>query len=150
MKKKILWKWMKNKVEKILEGSLDSIASPSLFTRKFAWGAKAERRLLSVVFKSKKFDGFTQQVNFPPIIWIFTEGDWIKSRLYSKIFSTLRNIWIIPKSGRSYPTNVSTPESCNFTTCRTKWNDCCHCFFNAKSDSIWFCLYGNCTWKHTS
>ena len=29
---------------------------------------------------------------FPPIIWIFTEGDEIKSRLTFKIFSTLRDV----------------------------------------------------------
>ena len=30
---------------------------------------------------------------FPPIIWIFTEGDWIESRLPFKIFSTLPCSW---------------------------------------------------------
>ena len=29
---------------------------------------------------------------FLPIIWIFTEGDWIESRLPSKIFSTLLGV----------------------------------------------------------
>ena len=39
---------------------------------------------------------------FPPIIWIFTEGDGIESRLHFKIFTTLH--------GRNsiYPPNVKT------------------------------------------
>ena len=32
---------------------------------------------------------------FPPIIWIFTEGDRIKIRLLFKVFSTLTNIFLI-------------------------------------------------------
>ena len=50
---------------------------------RFAWGVEC-KTLLGVVIKLLK--------TFPPIIWIFTEGegDGIKSRLSSLIFSTLK------------------------------------------------------------
>ena len=38
--------------------------------------------------------------NFPPMIWIFTEGEGIESRLHFKIFSTLK-IWTTCKSNLS-------------------------------------------------
>ena len=36
---------------------------------------------------------------FPPIMWIFTEGDGIESRLPFKIFSTLYLIWLQVENG---------------------------------------------------
>ena len=62
------------KVENILKGSQDSIRQPSsLLTR--------PNNVLPLYLKQ----------TFPPIIWIFTEGegDWMESWLSFKIFSTL-------------------------------------------------------------
>ena len=81
-----------NKVENILKGSLDLIPSPSvkidIMGGKFAWDVKAKHCwVMSTNFwKQKVF--LTSHSNvlpyyptFPPIIWIFTEGegDGIKS-----------------------------------------------------------------------
>ena len=45
------------------------------------------------VDNSQQYLAFTPQVNFPPLIWIFTEGEEIESKLPFKIFSTLQ-IWL--------------------------------------------------------
>ena len=90
------------RVEKIL--SLDSISSPSPSMEIQIMGGKISlsckgKTLLGVVNKLLKTKGLlTMPSNvlalylkqtFLPIIWIFTEGDEIKSRLPFKIFSTL-------------------------------------------------------------
>ena len=85
------------KVEKILKGSLDSILSPSVKIQII--GGKVCLRckgkiLLGVVNKLLKTTPsnvllFHFKQTFLPIIWIFTEGDRIGSRLPFNIFSTL-------------------------------------------------------------
>ena len=90
------------KEEKILKGSLDLIPSPSVKIQII--GGKVCLRykgktLLSVVNKLLKTKSLLTtpssllplhlKQTFPPIIWIFTEGDGIKSRLPFRIFSTL-------------------------------------------------------------
>ena len=93
----------KYKVEKIQE-ILNSIPSPSPLLKiqimggKFTWGNKAKH--CWVMSKNFLFSkgllatpsnvlSLHLKQTFPPIIWIFTEGDGIKSRLPFKIFSTL-------------------------------------------------------------
>ena len=68
-----------------------------LLARKFTWGNKAKHCwvMSTIVFKSlltMPSNGLPLLLKhtFPPIIWIFTEGDGIESRLPFKIFSTLR------------------------------------------------------------
>ena len=63
---------------------------------KFTWGNKAKHcRVMSTnFFKSlltmpSNILPLHLKETFPPIIWIFTEGDGIRSRLPFKIFSTL-------------------------------------------------------------
>ena len=74
-----------NKVEKIFKGSLDLISSPSPSVKIQIMGGKVCLRCKGKIFlgdvENKKFVDIT----FPPIIWIFTEGegDGIKSRLSS-------------------------------------------------------------------
>ena len=96
----------RGKVEKILKGSLDSIPSPSpsvkiqIMGGKVCLRCKGKTLLGNVkklfVFKSllttpsNVLPSYLKQ-NFLPIIWIFTEGDGIKSRLPFKIFFTLHN-----------------------------------------------------------
>ena len=70
-----------DKVEKILKGSLDKIPSPSMKIQ--IMGGKVCLRcrgktLLHVVnkfLKTKSLLTTPSNVPFPPIIWIFTEGD---------------------------------------------------------------------------
>ena len=86
------------KVEKILKGSLDSIPSPSPLVKIQIMGGKVCLRckgktLLGVVNKllktkkqiSQQCFALLPQVNFPEIIWFFTEGegDGIESQLSS-------------------------------------------------------------------
>ena len=72
------------KVEKILKGSLDSIPSPSYSVK--------------IQIMGKNVLPYYVKKTFPPIIWIFTEGecDGIESRLSSWIFSTLLSK-VVPK-----------------------------------------------------
>ena len=93
------------KVEKILKGSLDSIPSPSpsvkfqIMRRKVSLRYSGKTLLGDVnkLFVFKSLLTMTSKVlplllkrTFPPIIWIFTEGegDGIESRLPFEIFST--------------------------------------------------------------
>ena len=82
------------KVEKILKGSLDSIPSPSekiqIMSRKVEVQRQNIDRRCQQTFENNKFVDITQQclallpqVKFQTIIWIFTEGDGIESRLSS-------------------------------------------------------------------
>ena len=99
------WFMYWGKVEKILKGSLDSILSPSPSVKIQIMGSKICLRckgetLLGVVnklLKTKILLTTTSNVSplhlkqiFQPIIWIFTEGERIQSRLSSYIFSTLK------------------------------------------------------------
>ena len=98
----------KFKVEKILKGSLDSIPSPSPTVKIQIMGGKVclscrGKTLLAIVNKLLNINikslltiasnvlPLQLKQTFPPIIWIFTEGegDGIESRLPFKIFSTL-------------------------------------------------------------
>ena len=105
------------KVEKILKGSLDLIQSPSPSVEIQIIGWKVCLRfkgktLLGVgnklfVFKClltmpSNVLSLKLKLNFSSIIWIFTEceGDWIKSRLPFKIFSTLI-VYVIKNSFQS-------------------------------------------------
>jgi len=100
---------LNHKVEKILEDCMTSIPSPStsvknwkskLLAGKFTWGNKVKHcRLMLTNFFFKSLLTMSSNVlplnlkqTFPPIIWIFTEGegDEIKSSLPFKIFSTLK------------------------------------------------------------
>ena len=73
-----------------------------LWVGKFAWGVKAKHGwALSTNFENERLLTSSSNVlpyylkqTFPPIIWIFTqgEGDEIESRLSSDIFSTLMNL----------------------------------------------------------
>ena len=91
----------------ILKGSLDSIPSPSPYMKIQIMGGKVYlqckgKTLLGDVNKLFVFKCLLTtpckvlplhpKQTFPPIIWIFTEGegDGIESRLPFKIFSTLR------------------------------------------------------------
>ena len=92
-----------SKVEKIFKGSLDSMPSPSvkiqIMGKEVCLRCK-DKTLLGIVNKLLKTKSLlTTPSNvlplgpkqiFPPIIWIFTEGeaDRIESRLTFKIFST--------------------------------------------------------------
>ena len=91
-----------SKVEKILKGSLDSMPSPSVQIQ--IMGGKVclrckSKTLLGIINKLLKTKSLLTMISnvlplrlkqtFPPIIWICTEGDGIKSRLHFKIFSTL-------------------------------------------------------------
>ena len=93
-----------DKVENILKGSLDLIQSPSPWLKIQIIGGKVCLRckgktLLGIVNKLFVFKSLLKKPSnvlplhlkqtFLPIIWIFTEGDGIKSRLPFKIFSTL-------------------------------------------------------------
>ena len=86
---KIPFKYFKDKiflckVENILKGSLDSIPSPS--HSNYGWESllEAERQKINgrcqQTFENKKFGGITKEClhlkqTFPPMIWIFTEGE---------------------------------------------------------------------------
>ena len=84
---------MNCKVEKILNGSLDLIPSPStsvkiqIMSRKVCLSCKGKPLLGDV----NNFLPLHLKQTFPPVIWIFTEGegDGIENRLPFKIFSTL-------------------------------------------------------------
>ena len=86
-----------SKVEKILKSSLNSTPSPThslkiqIMGGKFAWGVKAKHCwvLTTNFWKQKVCWHLSSSKNSPPIIWIFTEGDGIESRLSSWIFSNL-------------------------------------------------------------
>ena len=93
-----------SKVERTLKGSLILILSPSpsvkiqIIAGKVCLRCKGKTLLGDInklfVFKSllttpSNVLPLHLKQTFPPLIWIFTEGDWIKSRLPFKIFSTL-------------------------------------------------------------
>ena len=95
---------IKCKVEKIEEDSLDLIPSPppsvkiQIIDRKvylrqdIAWWCQQKLCFQKIVDNAQHgFLPLHLKQTFPPIIWIFTEGesDRIESRLPSKIFSTL-------------------------------------------------------------
>ena len=97
-----------DKVEKIFKSTLSSskkiawIWSPSVKNSNYWRGSLLEliRQIIAgwcqQTFCFQKIVDNTQQCfdftfTLPYIIWIFSEGDWIESRLPSKIFSTL---WI--------------------------------------------------------
>ena len=73
------------KIEKILKCCLDLIPSPSPSVKIQIIGGKDCLRWKG---PSNVLPYFLKQT-FPPIIWIFNEGDGIESRLPFKIFSTL-------------------------------------------------------------
>ena len=60
---------------------------------------------------------------FPPIIWIFTEGDEIKSMLSFKIFSTLRLFFSHLQS--TYTEKISITEMTHALCWKFKKNICC-------------------------
>ena len=116
------WQGYFDKVEKILKGSLVSIPSPSPLVKIQTMGGKVYLRckgktLPGVVNKLLKTKSLlTSPTNvlpyylkhtFPPIIWIFTEGegDGIESRLPFKIFSTLpvSNCILVPNIVHLFP-----------------------------------------------
>ena len=88
------------KVKKILKGTLDSITSPSSLLksqimRGKVWLRCKGKTLLGIVNKLLKTKSWltthSNVLPFPPIIWIFTEGegDGIESRVPFKIFPAL-------------------------------------------------------------
>ena len=116
------------KVENILKGGLDSISSPSPSVKIQIMGRKVclrckSKPLLGVVNKLLKTKSLlTSPSNvlplhfkqtFPPIIWIFTEGegDGIESRLPFKIFSTLNFFSLWFRKWKSYPTLQKKTDS---------------------------------------
>ena len=118
--------YLAGKVEKIFKGSLDSISSPSLSMKIQIMGGKIclwckGKTLLGVVNKLFVFQSlltthsnvvplYLKQI-FPPIIWIFTEGevDWIQATSWNLLyFNSMANCYIWNALGQ----NLENSESC--------------------------------------
>ena len=71
------------KVEKILKGGLDSIPSPSPSVKIQIMGGEVCLRCEGKTLLGDVLPYYLKKKTFPPIIWIFTEGegDGIESRL---------------------------------------------------------------------
>ena len=137
-----------SKVEKILKGILDSIPSPSPSVQIQIRGGKVCLRrkgktllgietnfLYSKVCwqRPAMFCLYTLKQTFPPLIWIFTEGegDGIESRIPFKIFSTLR------ETNLNFQVQFQILELHFFVFFAISW---CGCRNGCPCLSFWHCL----------
>ena len=78
---------------------------------------------------------FTPQAFFPTMIWIFTEGDWIKARLSSWIFSILLH----------WPQKSKWVWWCQLGICRRPWTTSSNSFIvnTLLSFTLFYTMYSS-------
>ena len=88
---------------------------------------------------------------FRPIIWIFTEGDEIESRLPFKIFSTLHEmswpiviLFIFTKMGRNFMMFFFLPVSSYYICTKSMNNFKIHKLLKKKHPAIFYIFYSRC------